>query len=402
MLVVIPICIISVSAVAVNNLHIFRGLGIFGAGDNDIAASEFGIQDLASFDGGNGSSEVDEFNSEGDNEPYVSEENGESLDKESGGIESGSSDGVFGESKDETGQIAEEDVDVSAFGSANGELASVDSDLEDQDQSGDDGYNSASNSGDVTEDSSNIESEESDLKVQDQSSEDEYNSASNVGNSTELSSDIDGEEFDLEEDIDCIGFELNCEMLSKAAIDGGYTSVSQSNCEHFINQLCLSSVTSVEEAAMAFTNILWESGGFVYDRELLCNTEDCKELYYTEGDEEYQYDFGGRGYIQITWRENYLDASMDLFGDNRLVLNPNLVLDEETNWKVTFWYWVTFVHLDPGVQSGQFGSSVNMINGALECRGDHKDIAQKRFKLYKDVLKVFDESATPNGNGCMT
>ncbi|OLY78715.1 Endochitinase PR4 [Smittium mucronatum] len=203
---------------------------------------------------------------------------------------------------------------------------------------------------------------------------------------------------DTQEDVGGIG--LTCKDLNLASTSNQYDEVSEETCADFLNNCEKFQITSKVEAAMIYTNIIWESGGFRYNREILCESTDCS-LVYPPSSGYYTVDFGGRGYIQLTWLENYKAASDSLYGDDRLVQNPDLVIDEQVNWDVTFWYWNTFVHIDPGVQEGHFGSSINMINGALECRGEHQDIAQKRFDIYTKVLSVFDSSATPDYSGCL-
>jgi putative chitinase len=48
--------------------------------------------------------------------------------------------------------------------------------------------------------------------------------------------------------------------------------------------------------------------------------------------------FRGRGYIQITGRTNYLRASRDLYGDDRLVQHPEMLNDPECAATVSGWY----------------------------------------------------------------
>ena len=48
--------------------------------------------------------------------------------------------------------------------------------------------------------------------------------------------------------------------------------------------------------------------------------------------------FRGRGPIQLTGRGNYAKASKEIFGDDRLVKNPDLVLDPTVGAEVVAWY----------------------------------------------------------------
>jgi len=50
------------------------------------------------------------------------------------------------------------------------------------------------------------------------------------------------------------------------------------------------------------------------------------------------YKFRGRGFIQLTGKNNYTNASKDLFKDDRLAQNPDLVLDPTIAALVTAWY----------------------------------------------------------------
>ena len=50
------------------------------------------------------------------------------------------------------------------------------------------------------------------------------------------------------------------------------------------------------------------------------------------------YKFRGRGFIQMTGKNNYAAASQALFGDDRLVKDPDLLNDPETAAKASAWY----------------------------------------------------------------
>ena len=56
----------------------------------------------------------------------------------------------------------------------------------------------------------------------------------------------------------------------------------------------------------------------------------------TEPDDGYNY--RGRGLVQLTGRSNYADLSQALFGDDRLVQNPDLLLDEDVAGKAAGWF----------------------------------------------------------------
>jgi len=52
--------------------------------------------------------------------------------------------------------------------------------------------------------------------------------------------------------------------------------------------------------------------------------------------------FHGRGFLQITGRWNYNAASQDIYGDDRLVKNPDLVLKPDVAVRTSIWFWKTF------------------------------------------------------------
>jgi len=49
--------------------------------------------------------------------------------------------------------------------------------------------------------------------------------------------------------------------------------------------------------------------------------------------------FRGRGLVQLTGRANYTQCSMDLFGDDCLVQNPDLVCEPEYAILSACWFW---------------------------------------------------------------
>ena len=92
---------------------------------------------------------------------------------------------------------------------------------------------------------------------------------------------------------------------------------------------------------------------------------------------------------------------MDLFGDERLYENPDLVeTDDKMAWATAFWFWKKNVRNDKNVKLGYFGASTKLIHGALECQGSNTNTAKSRFDKYKFVLKAFKIDEVANEKGC--
>lgn len=162
------------------------------------------------------------------------------------------------------------------------------------------------------------------------------------------------------------------------------------------------SITTKREAAMALAQFLHESDGLQAKREYRCAENQCPNEYRTPGcDAAGQY-YYGRGYIQLTWCYNYKPCSQALFGDDRLVRDPDQVArSENVAWDTAFWFWKVNVHSQPGVAEGRFGATTKAINGALECQGQNQDIAKRRFQMYKKVMTAFGLDAnSADERGC--
>jgi len=179
-----------------------------------------------------------------------------------------------------------------------------------------------------------------------------------------------------------------------------YPAPSQDQYNSFINNYeKAGGITSARELAMFLAEILWESGGLQYKAEIRCKDDGCPNDYRSPGDDPSKF-YYGRGYIQLTWSYNYKAASEDLFGDDRLVTDPDQVAtNEDIAWQTAFWFWKTNVHSVDGVQNGQFGSATNAINGDLECN-PCRGACTNRNDIYAHVLKIFGVNESPNYAGC--
>ena len=157
-------------------------------------------------------------------------------------------------------------------------------------------------------------------------------------------------------------------------------------------------INNKEEAAMFLAEILWESGGLRYKRELICVKTGCPGVYDSSVGVKGK-NYYGRGYIQLTHSYNYKAASLDLYHDLRLINDPDIVANsEDAAWGTAFWFWKTNVHSRAGVQQHKFGDATRAING-MECTGNMQ-AAHKRFDIYKKVHAAFHLNNAVNEHGC--
>lgn len=192
------------------------------------------------------------------------------------------------------------------------------------------------------------------------------------------------------------------EEFINAVTQNGFPTPSDAQYESFAKGVDSKTFSSKKEVAMFLAQLIHESIGLTAKSELRCAGNGCPGEYSSAGDPPDKH-YYGRGYIQLSWSYNYKAASEGIFGDaNKLFQDPDLVAkDEDTSWSTSFWFWRTKVHPDPGVQSGQFGSSTKVINGGLECGANAgTSAAPKRFQYYSKVLQAFGINEKPKSAGC--
>ncbi|WP_248806040.1 glycoside hydrolase family 19 protein [Pseudomonas sp. MWU13-2100] len=85
------------------------------------------------------------------------------------------------------------------------------------------------------------------------------------------------------------------------------------------------------------------------------------------------WNYRGRGLIQITGRSNYRQCSLGLFGDERLLLQPELL--EQPQWAAesAAWFWEQ-QGLNALADADQFNSITRKINGGLNGLEDRLQI----------------------------
>lgn len=97
--------------------------------------------------------------------------------------------------------------------------------------------------------------------------------------------------------------------------------------------------------------------------------------------------FRGRGIIQITGRENYSHFSIDTFGDNRVVLNPDMLLTIENAVQSACWFW-TKHNLNTYADKKDILSISHIVNG-----GNNGE--QERLDLYKKAVAALQPAPAP-------
>lgn len=147
---------------------------------------------------------------------------------------------------------------------------------------------------------------------------------------------------------------------------------------------------SIEAAAKAFgintplrqahwlAQMAHESMGFKYVREIWGPTEaqvryeGRRDLGNTEPGDGRRY--AGKGFIQLTGRANYTQASQDIYGDDRLVKNPELV--EQDPALSAGWYW-SKRRINRHADTDDIVSVTLAINGGKNGLADRKEWLRK-------------------------
>jgi putative chitinase len=92
--------------------------------------------------------------------------------------------------------------------------------------------------------------------------------------------------------------------------------------------------------------------------------------------------FKGRGFIQLTGRDNYTRASKQIFGDDRLVKNPELASKLDVGAQIALWFWKNQVR--PNVKN--FNNTTEVVK-AINA-GEPTHVVQQRHNKFKEYLAV--------------
>lgn len=86
--------------------------------------------------------------------------------------------------------------------------------------------------------------------------------------------------------------------------------------------------------------------------------------------------YRGRGMIQLTGKDNYRMASQDIYGDDRLVQDPDEVLKPDTSALVAAWFW-TKNNLNELADRGDVRGITRRINGGFNGLAHREELTNK-------------------------
>jgi putative chitinase len=92
--------------------------------------------------------------------------------------------------------------------------------------------------------------------------------------------------------------------------------------------------------------------------------------------------FKGRGFIQLTGRDNYTRASEQIFGDDRLVKNPDLASKLDVAAKIALWFWKNQVR--PKVND--FNNTTQVVK-AINA-DEPTSVVKQRHNKFKEYMAV--------------
>ena len=90
--------------------------------------------------------------------------------------------------------------------------------------------------------------------------------------------------------------------------------------------------------------------------------------------------YRGRGLIQITGRHNYLMCSIGLFGDDRLLREPELLEQPEWAAESAAWFWWVKL-LNTLADQGRFTEITRKINGGQNGAADRRELWLRATKV---------------------
>lgn len=139
-------------------------------------------------------------------------------------------------------------------------------------------------------------------------------------------------------------------------------------------------INTNKRIAAFIAQVAHESGSFRYCKELASGTsyEGRKDLGNTEPGDGVK--FKGRGLIQVTGRTNYRACSIALFGDLRLLDNPDTLAVPKYAVESACWFWNTR-DLNALADLGKFETITKRINGGTNGLTERKLFYNRALKL---------------------
>ena len=154
------------------------------------------------------------------------------------------------------------------------------------------------------------------------------------------------------------------------------------------------------ELAAFFAHMVQETAGLKYTDEIAptSNYCDANRPEFPCGGRSYH----GRGPLQLSWNYNYGTAGQAL--GLSLLTQPELVVASSVNaFNAALWWWMTRQPLDSAhsrIVSGKgFGSTIQLINGPLECGGKSAAAVANRVNAFKNFCGTFGV-ATGGNESC--
>lgn len=152
-----------------------------------------------------------------------------------------------------------------------------------------------------------------------------------------------------------------------------------------INAICPKyGIDTPIELASFLAQVLHESGSFKWMKEIWGPTaaqsryEGRADLGNTvKGDGK---KFMGRGPIQITGRANYTRMSKDMFGDNRLLENPDILTTPEYGIQSACIYWV-WKKIDAVDDDKDVTAETKKVNGGTNGIEERKEYFERACKV---------------------
>jgi hypothetical protein len=143
-------------------------------------------------------------------------------------------------------------------------------------------------------------------------------------------------------------------VLRDAGVRVGVKAATHADVAVLLSLLMADTWRLLRHIAYFLATVQWETAGtFRPIRERRARDGRIRELQ----DRYWHTGFYGRGYVQLTWERNYRKASQALYGDTRLVTDPDLLLLPTISYAVASQGmrvgWFTGKKLDDYITEGQ-------------------------------------------------